>query len=138
MTRAGFTLVELLITIGILALVLALAVPRFANPSRDTAAFGLQLAALLNDAASMAKNQQTGTCVTLDSTQYALTRTGASTPDQTLAIPAGVTPQAHPPICYDAFGRLIGAARTLRVTRPDGADAVITIDADYGNAHISR
>lgn len=138
MTRAGFTLVELLVTIGILALVLALAVPRFQNPSRDTAAFGMQLSALINDAASLAKNQQTGTCITLHSTQYALTRTEVGTPDQTLAVPAGVTPQPHTPICYDAFGRLIGAARILRVTRADGADAVITIDADYGNARVSR
>lgn len=135
---AAFTLVELLVVIAVLGIVLSLTLPQFKNPSRDTAAFALKMAAMINEAGADARSLQRENCVWNRGTAVVQTSHSNFSENMQLPYPQGltVTPSVH--VCFDAFGRLIGPGRTYRVRKEGAADALVIIDPGYGNARTSQ
>jgi len=143
MMHYGFTLVELMIVLVVIALILSLTLPRFSNDTRNAQAFGLALASYLNDAGSAARSSQVATCVARNAGNYTQTKGGVAT-GEALPLPNHVTTETHAPICYDAFGRLIGTARVIHIA-DSAAEAgagtwttQVSIGGIYGNARVQR
>lgn len=135
---AAFTLVELLVVIAVLGVVLSLTLPQFKNPSRDTAAFALKMAAMINETGADARSRQSVSCIQDGPDGIAQAYQAAQNEDNTLPYPNGVTVTPNVSVCFDAFGRLMGAGRTYRVLKSGAADALVTIDPGYGNARTSQ
>ncbi len=133
---AGVTLVELLIAIGILALIVALSAGQFRNPSRETAATALKVTAMINETGSDARSSQRAACIRQHGTAVEQVYQASPTDDNVLELPQGVTVTPEIDTCFDRFGRLTGPAHTYRLTAAGADEARIIVDAGYGNARV--
>lgn len=98
--NSGFTLIEILVTLGLIALVLALTWPKAATGERRAAQSAEALAAFLNAASSAADNRQIQVCVKQDGNSV------VTVPEVQAAMPVdrNVT-MTFTEACFDASGR---------------------------------
>lgn len=133
MSTSGYTLIEVLIVLGILALVMALVVSRLSRPSDPVAPFAAGLVSYLNSISADASSREQGACIRLQDGQIITTPTLSPAP---LLLPQGVTLNL-PEICYDRTGR-VATAQRLTVASEDGiTSAAVLIEPGYGNAHLA-
>ncbi|KQR11258.1 prepilin-type N-terminal cleavage/methylation domain-containing protein [Deinococcus sp. Leaf326] len=132
MNTSGYTLIEVLIVIGILALVMALVVSRLSRPSDPVAPFAAGMVSYLNSVAADASSREQGACVSLHEGQ--IVTTPALTPAP-LLLPQGVTVNL-PEFCYDAKGRVSTAQRLTVASDDASTTADVLIDPGYGNARL--
>lgn len=133
MSTSGYTLIEVLIVLGILALVMALVVSRLSRPSDPVAPFAAGLVSYLNSISADASSREQGACIRLQDGQIVTTPALSPAP---LPLPQGVTVNL-PEICYDRTGR-VATAQRLTVASEDGATtAAVLIEPGYGNARLA-
>ena len=133
MKASGYTLIEVLIVLGILALVMALVVSRLSRPSDPVAPFAAGLVSYLNSVSADASSREQDACIRLQAGQIITTPALAPAP---LPLPQGVTLNLGE-ICYDRKGR-VSTAQRLTVASDDGATtAAVLIEPVYGNARLA-
>lgn len=132
MKTAGYTLIEMLIVLGILALVLALVVSRLSRPGDPVAPFAAGLVSYLNSVSADSSSREQGSCVSLQAGQIITTPALSPAP---LPLPQGVTINL-PEICYDQAGRVSTAQRLTVASEDASSTAEVLIEPGYGNARL--
>lgn len=133
MSTSGYTLIEVLIVLGILALVMALVVSRLSRPSDPVAPFAASLVSYLNSISADASSREQGVCIRLQDGQIITTPALSPAP---LPLPQGVTVNL-PEICYDRTGRVATAQRLTVVSEDASTTADVLIEPGYGNARLA-
>lgn len=126
----GFTLIELIVVIGLIVLIAALTLPRLANSGASTGSFAVALTSYLNTAGQYASGHETQVCIRKEGDMIT---TIPQTQDP-LAIPTGLTVRMAS-YCYDPSGK-VGFGLTVSVQDQTNGLSNVKVDEGYGNARV--
>lgn len=122
----GYTLIEMLVVIAIVALIATLVAPRFSTLAPDPSAASVSLSSYLNSAASYASSHETQVCLAKSGNQITSQPGG-----QVYTVPDGLEVGLSP-FCYDAKGR-VGSAFSISLSNVKGESASVRVETGYGN-----
>ena len=144
---AGFTLIELVVVIGIATILSAFAISRINVDSFDTEGFSNQAAATLRYAQKIAISQRRNVAVAISSTALSLNypdQGGAAvhrppgTDPFTVTKPSGATltgTLVGTTLTFSALGKPSPGGGTIIVSGGDIAPVTITVEAETGYVH---
>lgn len=125
----GYSLIEMLIVIALLALVATLTIPRLTRDESNSSAFAVGLSTYLNTAGHYAQSHETQICVTQQGGKV----TTIPQTEEPLPIPGSVALELSD-YCYDSQGKVSSTQEiTVQNSKDINDTTILTIDPIYGN-----